>query len=188
MFIDSFFDTFEKRSHFVYLVFIITSIIFSLLEIIVGLNLLTINTYDEILDLVNQSYLQCSFFGRNSLFLLNIQVFEITEFIYNLLYNIQFHEKIYFIGMILCLFTRNKKIGIINIITLISIFIFIIIIFLNAINSTSVYHLVSYIHIIGYGLIFIYLILMVIHIIQFIKTFNGYLEALKVEVIIEEGN
>ena len=56
MIIDSFFDTFEKRSHFVTLVFIITAILFSLLEIILGLNLLTVNSYDELLNLVNQNY------------------------------------------------------------------------------------------------------------------------------------
>ena len=188
MIIDSFFDTFEKRSHFVYLVFITVSIIFSIFEIFVGLKLLTINTYEEILNLVNQSYLQWSFFGRNSLFLLNIQVFDIIEFIYNLFMNIQFHEMLYFIGIILCLFTKHKKIGIVNMILVLTTFIFIIYVFLNAINSTSVYHLISYIHMIGIGLIVIYILLMFINVIQFIKTFNGYLEALKVEVIIEEGN
>jgi len=186
--IDSFFDTFEKRSHFVYLTFIITAIIFSLLEIIVGCNLLTINSYDELLNLVNQNYLQNSFFGRNSLFLLNIQVFEFIEFIVNLLYNIQFHEKIYFIGIIFLLFTKNKKIGITNILIFTFTFVFIIFIFLNAVNSTSIYHLISYIHIIGYSLILLYSINSIIHIQQFIKTIIGYSEALKVEVIIEEGN
>ena len=83
---------------------------------------------------------------------------------------------------------KNKRTGIFNGICLLVTFLFIIIVFINAVNSTSVYHLVSYIHMIGIGLIFIYLLLIIYNIVQFIRNFIGYLEALKVEVIIEEGN
>ena len=185
-FIDSFFDTYEKRSNFIYIIFLFSSILFCINEIILGFHILFIDTYDEILNLVNQTYLQHSFFGRNALLLLNIQVFNLFEYFYNLIISIKNYEIILFIGNILCIFTSKKRTSILNITTFVFMFIFIIIIFLLAINSTSLYHLISYIRIIGIGLFIVYSLLFVYDCFEMFKTIINYIDSLKVKVIIVE--
>jgi hypothetical protein len=156
------------------------------MHLLLGIQLLVTNTYDDVMNLVNQWIVQTSFLGRNALMLLNIQVLDLFQFIINLFFKNHLFEAIMILGSILNLFTKNKKIGLMNSISTIFLMIFVVIIFLLAIHAGTLFGVLLYIKIIGIALIVIYSCLLLASGLELIHTIEGYKEALKVEIIIIE--
>ena len=71
--LDSFFDTYEKRIHVIYLIYLFSSITFSITHIVLGVQLLKLTTYEDVLNLVHIHVVNQSFFGRNALFFKTIR-------------------------------------------------------------------------------------------------------------------
>ena len=106
-------DTYEKRKNLVFIIIVACSLIFSFMHILLGITLLPIQSYDDVLSLVDQSLIQQAFFGRNALELLNIQVLDMTGYLLHL-FSLKGFEWIFFVGNCLCLFTSKKKYGYFN--------------------------------------------------------------------------
>ncbi|MGN1343807.1 MAG: hypothetical protein ACI4U3_04455 [Traorella sp.] len=184
--IDSFFDTYEKRIHFIYLIFLFTCLTFSIFHILLGLKLIQINNYEEVLNLVHDNIVNESFFGRNAIQLLNIQVFNGISYIIQLISSLKIYEIIYFIGIILSCFTSKKKTGILQLFFLVLTFLFIIIVFLLAFQASSLYHVISYLKMISIELILIYGFSFLFIFIELIHTIKGYQKALEYHIEIVE--
>ena len=181
--LDSYIDTYEKRKNLVFIIIVACSLIFSFMHILLGITLLPIQSYDDVLSLVDQSLIQQAFFGRNALELLNIQVLDMTDYLLHL-FSLKGFEWIFFVGNCLCLFTSKKKYGYFNLLIFILIYLFLIIMFLLGIRSGSLYQVMNCIRIIGIVIILIYLISFIIQMKEFLIGIKEYIESLKVKVVI----
>ena len=181
--LDSYIDTYEKRKNLVFIIIVLCSLIFSIMHILLGIQLLPIQTYDDVLSLTDQTILQQAYFGRNSLELLNIQVLDMSDYLFHL-FCLKGFEWIYFVGNCLCLFTSKKKYGYFNLLTFIVIYLFVVIMFFLSIHSGSLYQVMNCIRMIGISMILLYGISFVVQMKEFIIGMKEYIESLKVEVII----
>ena len=183
--LDSYIDTYEKRKNLVFIIIVFCSLIFSFMHILLGIKLLPIQSYDDVLSLVDQGVVQQAYFGRNALELLNIQVLDMMDYLLHLL-SLKGYEWIYFVGNCLCLFTSKKRYGYLNLLSFISVYLFLVVIFTFAIHSGSLYQVMNFIRIIGIGMILVYGISMIVQIKEFIIGMKEYIESLKVKVVIME--
>lgn len=183
--LDSYIDTYEKRKYLIFIIIVGCSLLFSIMHILLGICLLPIQTYDDVLSLVDQTMIQQAYFGRNALELLEIQVLDVTNYFIHIFY-LKGFEWVYFIGNGLCLFTSKKKFGYFNLFVFVCIYVYLILMFLMATYSGSLYQVMNYIRIIGIGIILMYSISFIIQIREFIIVVKKYIESLKVEVVIIE--
>lgn len=183
--IDSFFDTYEKRTTFVLIIFTIVSLIFAFTQIKLGYMLSQVKSYEEVLNLLEQSLIQESFIGRNTVILFNQITF--FEWLMNCFTTLTMIDTFYFIGSLLFIKSEYKKISIFNFMTIFITFVLVIIVFVLALfQSGSLYDVIGYIHLLGMLIFGIYFILLSIEIIELIKAIQLYYEALKTEVMIIE--
>ena len=183
--LDSYIDTYEKRKYLIYSIICICGIVFSLMHILLGLKLLPIETYEDVLSLVDQKIVQQAYFGRNALQLLNIQVLNVSGYLYHLI-QLETFEWIYFVGNMFLLFTSKSKIGYLNLYIYIFAYVYMIIMFLLGIHSGSLYEIMNYIRLIGIGIMIAYFILLIVQVIEIIKSIRKYRESLQYQVIILE--
>ena len=181
--LDSYIDTYEKRKNLVFIIIVLCSLNFSLIHILLGIKLLPIQSYDDVLSLVDQSVVQQAYFGRNALELLNIQVLDLTSYFFHL-FELKIFEWLYFVGHCICLFTSKSKYGYLNLWTFILVYLFLILMFIFAVYSGSLYDVMNYIRIIGIGMILAYSISLIVQIKEFIIAIKYYIESLKVQVVI----
>lgn len=181
--LDSYIDTYEKRKYLIYILIVGCAMFFSMMHILLGIQLLPIQSYDDVLSLVDRWVIQQSYFGRNALELLNIQVLNISGYAMHLL-DLKLFEWIYFVGNSLCLFTSKKRMGYYNFMVFLFVYFFLVIMFLLAIHSGSLCQVMVYIRAIGIGMILVYGISLVIQLKEFVISIMKYIEALKIEVVI----
>lgn len=184
--IDSFFDTYEKRISFIFIVFFVCSLMITITHFILGISLIVIKSYDDVLSLVDQSVMKQAFLGRNALHLLNIQVLDMVPFIWNIITSTKVYEWIFLIGNILCFFSSKKRLGFIHLLSFLFMIVYIVGIFLIAIHSTSLYHVMSFIRNIGLVLCCVCSFLFIFQIRELLNIIRTYKEALKFKVIIVE--
>lgn len=183
--VDSFFDTYEKRKHVICLIYFLCAILFTLFHLFMGIHLVQIVSYNDVLNLSVQPFLERAFFGRTALLLFNLPSFDFLAFFTSLSFSL--YEVIYFLGNVLGLFSIQKKDFLFNLLGILLIFFGILICFLMAFNSGTLNGVVFYIRVIGWMLIVIDGSLFMINVICFIKELMGYKEALKVCVEIIES-
>ena len=181
--LDSYIDTYEKRKNLVFIIIVLCSLNFSLIHILLGIKLLPIQSYDDVLSLVDQGVVRQAYFGRNGLELLNIQVLDMIDYLFHL-FRLKGFEWIYFVGNCLCLFTSKKRYGYFNLLSFILVYLFLVLMFIFAIHSGSLYQVMNCIRIIGIGMILMYGISFVVQIKEFIIGIKEYIESLKVKVVI----
>lgn len=181
--LDSYIDTYEKRKYLIYIGIVGCSLIFSIMHILLGIQLIPIETYDDVLSLVDRFIIQQAYFGRNALELLNIQVLNVVGYLGQLL-SLKLFEWIYFVGNGLCLFTGKRSYGYFNLLVFVFIYFFLIIMFLFGIHSGSLYQIMDYLRMIGLGMILVYSLSFMIQLKEFIDSIKNYLEALKIKVVI----
>lgn len=184
--LDSFFDTYEKRTLFIYLIYLFCMILFALMHVILGFHLIGVHTYEQTLSLVNETSLQNAFFGRCALGLLNMPVFDLMNYLIQMILSLHGYEIIFLIGNILFIFTKRKKNALYALSCIVIPLLILIMIFLMAFQAGTFAGAIAYIRIMGFLFMIIFIPLLIVEIIQFYKCFIEYQKALKIEVIIIE--
>ena len=184
--LDSFFDTYEKRTLFVYLIYLICSTIFALVQLFLGFHLIQTNTYEQTFSLVNEWTVQHAFFGRCALNFLNMPVLNVTDYLVQTIMMLHLYEIIHFVGNLLCLLTEKRNEALYSLLCLTAVFIVMIIVFLIAFSSGTFYGAISCIRYIGIMLVIAYLLLLFILTPSLYRCLCDYHEALKTKVIIIE--
>lgn len=184
--LDSFFDTYEKRNRFVYLIFLLCCLMMAVPHLFLGIQVSQVQNYEQTLSLLDSKLFSICLLGRCALQLLNMQVLNIMTILWNILISLKLYEIIFLVGSILYLFTHEKKKVFVGVI---SFGLSILVIFINFVlgfAAGSFLEVIGYIRIIGISFILIYGIYLIFILFLMVQVFKEYLEALKVEVIVVE--
>lgn len=184
--LDSFFDTYEKRTLFVYLIYLLCTAFFALMHLLLGICLIQVNTYEQTFSLFNEWTVQNAFFGKCALNLLNMPVLDVIGYLMQTVGQMQLYEAVFFIGSLLCLFTKKRQQALCSLLCFALVFIIMIIIFLAAFSSGTLYGAIAYIRYIGILLAVVYFLLLLMLSGNIYFGFKDYREALKTEVVIIE--